>query len=447
MQIFGLQITRKREKALQSVSGSWTRIFDWWPGAFQQNATVNREAVSAYWAVFACVTLIAGDIAKMPVRVMEFILPDRIWRETQNRPVLRKPNRYQTRLEFFSSWLYSLLLRGNTYALKIRDNRGFIAALHIMDPDRVTVLVADDGSVFYQLQDDNLAGVRDASVIVPADEVIHSRINTLHHPLVGLSPLYACGIAATQGLAIQNNSSNFFSNGSMPGGIITVPGSLTKEKAAELKAAWATNYSGENYGKTAVLADKMTYQPTSVTAHDAQLIEQLKMTAEMVCACFKVPSYKLGLSMPTVNNTAALNQNYYDQCLQTIIEGIELRLDEGLELPASQQTWFDTKELLRMDPESRFKSHSEAIKGGWLAPNEARRDEDREPVKGGDTPYLQQQNYALSALADRDAQSPLAVEPEPALPPPEPPALPPPDSTDKALHLLFRKSPEALAHV
>jgi HK97 family phage portal protein len=449
MRIFGLDITRTRTKAqsLQAVSGGlgghWQRILDWWPGAWQQHTEVDREAVSAYWAVFACVTLIAGDISKMPVRVMQRSAAG-IWQETFNRPVLRKPNRYQTRLEFFASWLFSLLLRGNTYAFKIRDERGFIIALHIMDPDRVTPLVAEDGSVFYQLQNDNLAGIQLGAVIVPAEEVIHSRINALHHPLVGLSPLYACGVAATQGLAIQDNSATFFTNGSMPGGIITVPGSLPAEKARELKALWEANYSGANRGKTAVLADKMTYQPLAINAHDAQLIEQLKMTAEMVCACFKVPGYKIGVGqMPTVNNTAALNQQYYDQCLQTLVEGIELRLDEGLELLDSQQTWFDVKELLRMDPDARFRSHSEAIKGGWLSPNEARRDEDREPVEGGETPYMQQQNYSLAALAKRDE---MAMQPPPAAPPAPAPTPEPVDETDKALHLLFRKSPEALTH-
>ena len=37
-------------------------------------------------------------------------------------------------------------------------------------------------------------------------------MNCLYHPLVGLSPIYACGLAAQQGLAIQNGSTEFFGN-------------------------------------------------------------------------------------------------------------------------------------------------------------------------------------------------------------------------------------------
>ena len=39
-----------------------------------------------------------------------------------------------------------------------------------------------------------------------------------------------------------------------------------------------------------------------------------------------------------------------------------------------------------------------------IAPNEGRRQLDLPPVPGGDTPYLQVQNYSLEALAKRDAR-------------------------------------------
>jgi phage portal protein BeeE len=64
------------------------------------------------------------------------------------------------------------------------------------------------------------------------------------------------------------------------------------------------------------------------------------------------------------------------------------------------------------------------IKAGLLSPDEGRRDLDLPPVPGGNTPYLQQQNYSLAALAKRDAQeNPFgASKPEPAPQPAAPPA-------------------------
>ena len=405
MRFFGFQISRIRKKALQGLSsiGSWFKIWDTTPGAWQQDATpADVSAVSANWAVFSCVTLIAGDIAKMPARAMRFNAQTQIWDATLQRPVLRKPNAFQTRIEFFKMWMFSLLLQGNMYILKQRNEDGFIVAMYILDPCRVTPLVATDGSIFYQLATDNLSGIEE-TVTVPASEIIHDRLHTLWHPLIGVSPIYACGMAAMQGSAIQKNSQKFFENMSRPSGILTAPGAIGADTATRLKEKWKENFSGNNAGNVAVLGDGLTYQAMTITATDSQLIEQLKFTGEMICAVFHVPPYKLGLGpMPTANNTSTLNQGYSDQCLQPITENMELRLEEGLELGFPFEVWMDETALLRMDPATRLESHNKAVGGGWLAPNEARRDENRAPKEGGDTPYLQQQNYSLAALARRD---------------------------------------------
>lgn len=405
MRLLGLQISRIRKKALQSLSsiGSWFKIWDTTPGAWQQNATpADVSAVSANWAVFSCVTLIAGDIAKMPARAMRFNAQTQIWDVTLQRPALRKPNAFQTRIEFFKMWIFSLLLQGNTYVLKQRGENGYVIAMYILDPCRVTPLVAPDGSIFYQLASDNLSGLEEM-VIVPASEIIHDRLHTLWHPLIGVSPIYACGMAAMQGSAIQKNSQKFFENMSRPSGILTAPGAIGTDTATRLKEKWEENFTGNNMGKVAVLGDGLKYEAMTISATDSQLIEQLKFTGEMICAVFHVPPYKLGLGpMPTANNTSTLNQGYYDQCIQPITENMELRLEDGLELGFPFEVWMDETALLRMDPATRLDSHNKAVGGGWKSPDEARREENMPPVEGGNTPYLQQQNYSLAALSRRD---------------------------------------------
>ncbi|WP_347709580.1 phage portal protein, partial [Pseudomonas sp. 21_B] len=104
----------------------------------------------------------------------------------------------------------------------------------------------------------------------------------------------------------------------------------------------------------------------------------------------------------TAANIGALEQSYYTDCLQAPIEELELCLDDGFEVPDGQGFDVDVRGLLRMDPAARYDAHSKAVGGGWMAPNEARAAENMPPVPGGDTPYLQQQNYSLGALAKRD---------------------------------------------
>ncbi|MEO8466251.1 MAG: phage portal protein [Gammaproteobacteria bacterium] len=411
--------------AIAGGGGWWPVVRESYTGAWQRNVKVDAATVSANWAVFACVTLIANDIAKMPARVMAFDAVKLIWVPTSGRPVLRKPNTFQTWPDFVRSWVFSLLLRGNTYVLKVRNDQQFIVAMYVLDPSRVTPMVSPAGDIFYDLHQDNLAGLETNSLIVPASEIIHDRINTLWHPLCGVSPIYASGIAAMQSLAIQENSAKFFQNMSQPGGVMTAPGAISDETATRLKESFTERFSGENLGKLLVLGDGLKYEAMTINAKDSQLIEQLKFSGEMICATFHVPPYKLGLgAMPTVNNTAALNQQYYDQCLHPTVDSMERRLDEGLEIDdpflleskGSQEVWFDTSELLRMDPSTRADANAKKINAGMLAPNEGRRDDNLPPVEGGGTPYLQQQNFSLAALARRDAQpdpfaSPSAPQP------------------------------------
>ena len=67
-------------------------------------------------------------------------------------------------------------------------------------------------------------------------------------------------------------------------------------------------------------------------------------------------------------------------------------------------TEFDTENLLRMDSITLVTTIRDAVGAGVMSPNEGRAKFDLKPVKGGKSPYLQQQNYSLEALAKRDAQ-------------------------------------------
>jgi HK97 family phage portal protein len=365
---------------------------------------VKTESVLSFHAVFACQTLIASDIAKLRVKLVRFT-DDNIWVETTNpaySPVLRKPNHYQNRIQFFESWILSKLQSGNTYALKARDGRGVVKRLYILDPKLVTPLVADDGSVFYEINTDNLSGVTER-IVVPAREIIHDRYNTFFHPLVGLSPIFANGLAATQGLHIQSNSSRVFANGGTAPGILTAPGAIAPETADRLKTHWEENYSGNNIGKIAVLGDGLKFERMALTAVDAQLIEQLKWSAEVVCSTYHVPPYKVGLGqMPSYNNVQALNTEYYSQCLQKLIEDIELCLDEGLGTGETLGTEFDIDNLLRMDSVTLMDVLEKSKSVETL--DERRQRLNRPRITGGNTVYLQQQDHSIEAIAARDAQ-------------------------------------------
>lgn len=399
-----------RAKSLRMASagsGGWYPIIrEPFAGAWQWNRETNQTLASTFYADFACKTLIARDIAKLKVKLVK--RTGDIWEETESpsfSPVLRKPNHYQTRNQFWESWILSKLSRGNTYVLKARDARRVVTALYVLDPRRVTPLIADDGSVFYQLATDDL-NVMGSQITVPATEIIHDRMNC-DHWLVGIPPIFASALAAMQGLNIQTQSLRLFKNNSNPGGILTAPGNIADEDVARIKADWEQKFTGDNFGRLAVVGSGMKFEKMSLTAVEGQMLEQLKWAAENVCSTYHVPPYKIGVgAMPSYNNVQALNVEYYTQCLQSLIEDAESCLDEGLGLGEQYDlgTEFDVENLLRMDSVTQADVVTKLAGGAVMTPDEGRSKFALKPISGGNALYRQQQEYSLAALAKRDAR-------------------------------------------
>ncbi|WP_291370113.1 MULTISPECIES: phage portal protein [unclassified Acinetobacter] len=396
-----------KKKSLQGVHSNqgWTSLFVHEPysGAWQKNDELTREDLAAHPAVFSCISLISQDIGKMGILLKKQkggILVDAPI--PKDLVVLKRPNHYQNWQQFLEFWMICRKLRGNAYGFKIRDVFGQVTKIVILNPDQTKPLISDDGQVFYQLGVDRLNGTE--SVVVPASEIIHDRENCLYHPLVGIPAITAYGISAGLGLNILKNSKTSFGNMSRPSGILVAPGAISEEKARAIGAAWNANYTGQNIGKTAVLGDDLKYQPISMTASDTQTIEQLKMSNEIICSVLHVPAFKVGYgTIPAGQKVGDLNEIYFSDCLQSPVEAIENLLDDAFDLKArGLEIFLDVDSLLRMDKETKMGIQERGVKASIFTPNEARQQFNLEPLVGGDTVYMQQQNYSLEALSKRD---------------------------------------------
>lgn len=443
--------TRAATSPVMATGGGWYPVVrEPFAGAWQRNKEWKVDVVLRHPTVYACVNLIASDIAKMRTKLVERAGPDArgkaapdMWTEVESpafSPVLRRPNRYQNQAQFKKWWIISKLVHGNAYVLLERDGRGVVVAMYLLDPNRVRVMVTPDGDVIYELREDNLAGLNGSEPIgVPASEIIHDRI-PLFHPLVGVSPLFAAGGPANVGLTVQDNSSAYFDNDNSPPGILTAPGMLTEEQADKAVRRWHARRKGE----IAALGNGLSYEPLRGSVVESQTIEHLKWTAESVAAAFRVPAFMVGAGpVPALNNTEVLTRMYYTTCLHDHVHDMESALDEGLRLEDNIEgrrlgIELHTAALLQMDTATQFKTLAEGIKGGFMAPNEARAMVDLEPLPGGDTVYLQQQQYSIEALAERDSDKPFAKPAEPT------PAVAPEESDDERVAMAIAAETEML---
>jgi HK97 family phage portal protein len=443
-----------QQKALSAVPVNrnwWQVISEPFAGAWQRNIEETRGDLLCYPTLYACIDSIASDIGKLPFQLMRED-SNGIWQPTQNAaysPVLRKPNGYQTAQQFRESWLLSKLTQGNTYALKRRDERGVVVALYVLDPNRVQPMVSDRGKVYYQVQTDSLSTLPPdypaENLIVPASEIIHDRCITLHHWLIGVPPLCAAHWPAVKNLKILKNATTFFSNGANPGGILTAPAGMSEPDAQAVKEYWNREFQGENSGKVAVIGADMKFTAFAFKSSDSQLVEQLRYSDEQICQPFGVPPFIVGIgTIPAGMKVDDMMGLYYQRALQKHIEAMENLLDEGLAITKNSDgdrlgTELDLEPLLRMDPQRRAEVWGKLRNDAVATPNEARRAFNLKPLPGGDTVYMQQQDFPLDQVRLNRIE-PAAVPTAPSAQVLEP------DETDKAIALLYKKSPESFSH-
>src|SRR5690606_413726 len=425
--IFSVLQNAARRKAVSPVvdwRNGWRVIHEPSIGAWQRNEEIKVGDLTCYPTLYACLNRISQDIGKLPFQLKRED-DNGIWSEVDNpaySPVLRKPNSYQTAQQFREVWILSKLISGNTYVLKQRDNRGVVVALYVLDPCRVLPMVSGSGSVFYQLNYMTPQNLLPASypaeqLILPASEIIHDRMNCLHHHLIGVPPLCAAYWPAVKNLRILKSSAEFFANNAQPGGILTAPAGMSDEDAAALKAFWEENYAGQHAGRIAVIGADMKFTPFAMKSADSQLVEQMRYSDEQICQPFGIPPFKIGIgAIPAGLGVDAINQLYYADALQGHIEAMENLLDEGLRISRPEGVELDLEPLLRMDEGKRAEVATKLVGGGIETPNEGRLRFNRPPLEGGDTVYMQQQDFPLDQVRKNkivDAnQNP--IQPEPA---------------------------------
>ena len=400
-------------------------------GAWQMNLNAGgmpAPELVAFSAVYACTTIISGDIAKLPAQVFKIDMATgarELQRADYYARLMREPNDYQTAADFMQLYVLSVLLQGNAYAFVRRDARGRVNEMHVLDPRTTRPYVEPEtGTVFYRVGDNLLAGLQ--SVMVPERDIIHHRLPLLPaYPLVGVTPVFAAASSSAVGLHILRNSQSFFGNASRPAGVLTAPGKVSKDTADRLKEDWDNNYSGQRYGKTAVLPDGLKWEPLTITAQDAQLIEQLRWSVEDVGRVFRVPPFMLGdTAKTTYRNSEQLGRSYLTGCLSYHLETLEQRFRRAFEMPENYELRFDLSTLLRAEIDVRYAAYQTALSSAWATINEVRAQEGLGPVKGGDEPHIQMQYVPLSAAGET---------PEPPPAPPQTPVDPAQDAIDPTL--------------
>ena len=389
----GLVITtaQQLEEALRSgaVTGS--------------GATVTPNSAMRVATVYACVRIISGAVATLPLHIKRRV-DERTREDASDTPIWtvlrKKPNRWQTPSQFRRMLQAHLLLRGNAYAMIVRSRR-LVQELIPLHPDRVEVKQGDDLGLEYSYTRQDGRRIRLAQT-----EVFH---------LVGLTLDGVHGVSAISyaretiglSLAMEDHGATTFRNGARVSGVLKHPNKLGPEAVAHLKAGLEEFRSGgEQEGKNLILEEGMDYARIAMTAEDAQWIESRKFSRTDIAMFFGVPPHMIGDTEKSTSWGTGIEQQSIGFVAYTLEDHLTMWEEAinrdliGAEEPLYAR--FNRAALVKGDIKARWEAYVKGLQWGVYSPNEIRALEDQNPRDGGDVFYPPPNTAGVPAGGDRD---------------------------------------------
>ena len=271
---------------------------------------ISPSTALAISAVWSCITIVAGDLATLPLLTYRrnSVGRDRatdhyLWGLLQD-----EANPEQSAFRFKQLMQAWVMLWGNAYAEIEINGRGQVTALWPWRPDRVKISRAGSSSgplVYTYKTQDNKA------FSVPRERMLHIRSMGIDG-VTGLSPIEQHRQTMGLSRAVTKHGAKFFSNGARPLGIIRHPQTLGDKAYERIKATWAEDHQGlDNAHRVAILEEGMEWKDTGANMVDAQYIETYKITAEDIFRIYNVPQHRGGLlDHATNNNISQMSLEY-----------------------------------------------------------------------------------------------------------------------------------------
>ena len=356
--------------------------------------SVTEDTALQVSAVWACVRLLSETVASLPFNIKN-VSDNSVAEDFYfHRFINRKPNRYQTKQEFFETMMLNLTLHGNAYA-KIQRIGGKVTSLMPMMSAQVEVTLLDDGSVIYTYTHDSQVEV------LSSQSVWHLKL--YGNGIIGKSPIAFGRNMIGVAQAAEKAVTNIYSNGGKRSGVLSIDKLLTPAQREQVRANFSTLTTGTD-DRLLVLENGMKFDPISMSPQDIELLASRKFQLEEICRWFGVPSVLVNDTSGSTTWGSGIEQlvsGFYKLNLRPYIERIESSMKANLFTEAEAALYepeFDFEGLLRSDMKSRLEGYRTAIAGSILTPNEVRAMEGWAAMDGGDNLLSQVNMSPLNTL-------------------------------------------------
>lgn len=375
-----------------AIFNTLRRFFGWSAATGQQSGTqTDRPGVRVYdnardygldgalqvSAVWACVELLADNIATLPLFVYQKSAgPDghkELARDSMLWLLLHdNPNRRHTTVEFWQFMVMNWLFRGNAYARLVRNDKGEVIEMWPLAADQMIVAVLPDMSLAYQYTYDG------KTVIYAEDSIFHWRDKG--NGVIGMSRLDYMASSVGVAVSSQNHAAQGFENAGRRPGVFMIDKLMTKEQ----RAAVRSNFRGLVEGgedDLLILEAGAKFDPLGLSPADMQLLETRRYSVEDIARWFGISSVLINDTTKTSSwgtGVGQLIEGFYKFRLRTILTSLEKAINKRI-LTAYQREKFTVEfsidAILRGSLTERLDTGAKAVQNGLLTRNEWRQTE------------------------------------------------------------------------
>lgn len=328
-------------------------------GAPSEGAALSVTAVSA------CVTLISGAIAALPMHIYKRDADGDLIRQYNHELWWVLNEEFCPRWPAAAGWAFlvaSKLLHGDGFAEIIRTPNGRIKGLVPIHPYRVRVIVKPDGSrLLYEVGYDTtiLQPESTASRIIDQDDMLHIP-GFGFNGVRGLSALKnSLRIAGRLAINAQDFSSTFLENMGRPDFVLKTEQVLKDEQFNRLKDALAAHSGPLNGGKPMILDGGLDLKTITMPLEEMQLLETRKFQVEEIARAFGVQPFMIGHTEKTSSwgtGVEAMGAGFVRYTLRDHLNTFQNEINRKFFRQITTCAEFDTTELERADTAAMYAS-------------------------------------------------------------------------------------------
>lgn len=375
---------------------------------------ISEETALTYTAYWACVRLLAGTLASLPLITYKRLSQGK--ERATDHPnyflLHDEPNPEMDSFTFLETYMSHLVTTGNAYSLIDWEDNVRIKALWIMRPDRISVTRDENKNIVYKYSIDG-----QGQITLPSYRVWHTP-GLGYDGLVGYSPIAMVRQAVGLGLATEKMGAELFGNGLTVGGTLEHPGKMSDEAQKRFLATIKARHQGiDKAHELLILEEGMKFNKNNIPPEDAQFLDTRKYQKREMATFFLIQPHKIGdMEQATFGNIEEQNIEFVVDTMRPWAVRIEKSAKRKLFLPNEKADYFSEflmDGLLRGNVESRYRAYSIGRNWGWLSANDVLEMENKNPIPNGDV-YMSPSNMvSAEQFNNQTPKAPASIPPKP----------------------------------